>query len=239
MSRCTSLVSLISFILMTLVPIEGAFVFDVYRMFQYDKASVPMGSQRTSLNLLATTLHSRMDTLSRYIVVASYDQLNETIFTQLLEKDVEGLLVLLPDEDDPDVLNNSNWINFNHLENKWTKMFLDIPIYFARESLAGGFYKELLDEDLHGVSPVNDDYRLIVSAPEAKPIPFIDVTNFQGWLAGSTSRERSHSIAIVASYDTFAVAPELALGADSSSGILAILEPVSYTHLTLPTKRIV
>jgi hypothetical protein len=55
--------------------------------------------------------------------------------------------------------------------------------------------------------------------------------NFQGWLAGNSPSEGQTSkldlptIAVVAYYDTFGAAPDMATGSDSNgSGVVAVLE---------------
>jgi len=75
-----------------------------------------------------------------------------------------------------------------------------------------------------------DNYRLVVNAPDPKPITNGEIANLQGWLAGAVPKsiegdKAVPTIAIVAHYDSFAVAPDLAIGGDSNgSGVLALLE---------------
>jgi hypothetical protein len=71
----TIIVALLSFMQIFLQPVEGMNVFDVYRMFQLEKGTTPLGSQRVSVSSLATTA-ARKGSLARFIVLVPFDQMS-------------------------------------------------------------------------------------------------------------------------------------------------------------------
>eukprot|EP01120_Amphizonella_sp_Union-15-10_P004475 TRINITY_DN150_c0_g5_i1.p1 TRINITY_DN150_c0_g5~~TRINITY_DN150_c0_g5_i1.p1 ORF type:complete len:528 (-),score=82.95 TRINITY_DN150_c0_g5_i1:78-1661(-) len=222
----THLLSLLSFLSM-LVPLRGAIVFDVYRMLQYEKVTTPFGSQRASVNQLAATLSSKPEALINSLVVSPLELMNETRFNELIHNKVDGFLFLFPPEGAP--INRASLSSWKLLEQALLNQKFDFPVYFARSSSTQFLYQKLLAEDKIQASPMHDNYRLVVNAPEPKPIPNPTIANFQGWLAGTSATKADDgslpTIAIVAHYDSFSIAPELAFGGDSNgSGVLALLE---------------
>jgi hypothetical protein len=83
-----TLLSLLSFIVMWLGQllwlVESSYVFDVYRMFQFDKGAAHFGSQRAAVNLFAATLSTiNLPSLSQYILVAPVEHFNQTLLEQV------------------------------------------------------------------------------------------------------------------------------------------------------------
>jgi hypothetical protein len=85
-----ALLSLLSFVIMCLsqhlIPlVESAHVFEVYRMFQYDKGPLHFGSQRTVINLFAATLSTlvKLDTLSQYVIILPLEHFNHSVLEQV------------------------------------------------------------------------------------------------------------------------------------------------------------
>lgn len=218
---------------------NGVHVFDVYRLFQLEEGSTAFGSQKVAVNSLATTA-AKVGTMSRYIVVIPFKDFNiELIDDLLLQRGAEALLVLLPQNTSvisPDVL--AKWRGY---EKEILKKEFKGAIYFAFEDEAvTSLYQEIaasstrpefthVIEFLESLLGSQDQYHLIVSGPEPTPIKNIKVTNLEGWVSGAgginPEGQILPTIAVVAHYDTFAVAPGLAYGADASaSGVVALLE---------------
>jgi hypothetical protein len=88
MAMDRALLSILSLILMwlgqVLLLVESAHVFDVYRMFQYDKGTAHFGSQRAAVNLFAATLATmKLSSLSQYILVVPIEHFNQSILEQV------------------------------------------------------------------------------------------------------------------------------------------------------------
>jgi hypothetical protein len=202
MAMDRALLSILSLILMwlgqVLLLVESAHVFDVYRMFQYDKGTAHFGSQRAAVNLFAATLATmKLSSLSQYILVVPIEHFNQSILEQVLIKKIGGLLILLPSEESNCTLAATRWsIDFEH--SLLTREFA-FPIYFTfRTAAMEEFYNELLvlsssdyqrddKKSSHWFSVLVEpkEYRLVASVKEPKPITSsIYATNLQGWLAG-------------------------------------------------------
>ncbi|XP_063889266.1 BOS complex subunit NCLN-like [Scylla paramamosain] len=90
-----------------------------------------------------------------------------------------------------------------------------------------------------------DGYQIVVGGSQSKLVPDMTIANIQGKLSGYGVEEQLPTIAIVAHYDAFGAAPELAWGADSNgSGVVVLLElarilsrlyasPRTHPHLNL------
>jgi len=233
------LLILFNILLLMLETSDGIVVSDVYRMFQLEKAGTPFGSQRVSVNLLSTST-LRSGSLSKYIVVLPLKEFNlEVMEDILIQRSAEALLILLPK--DPSEISATLQKNWRNYEQELIRKELKAPVYFAYEDdTTKSLYKEVLTastrpeiihfiEFLESLVGSQDQYQLVVSDAEATPIQDISLANYQGWLAGAgginTEGQTLPTIAIVAYYDTFNVAPSLAFGADTSaSGVVALLE---------------
>ena len=76
---------------------------------------------------------------------------------------------------------------------------------------------------LHSASA--NGFQMVVSGAQSKALSDFQRVNIQGKLTGSGIEEQLPTIAIVAHYDAYGVAPMLAKGADSNgSGVVALLE---------------
>jgi len=139
------------------------------------------------------------------------------------------MVVLTPIKDGLDPDNLDKW---PEVERSLLQQKVSGAIYFAhRDETTLKLYEELSKEitATGATSWIDvDSYRFEVLPPEAAPINEVKVHNIQGWLAGASKGSSGDSlptIAIVASYDSFGIAPGLATGADSNgSGVVALLE---------------
>ncbi|CAG2114386.1 unnamed protein product, partial [Medioppia subpectinata] len=74
-------------------------------------------------------------------------------------------------------------------------------------------------------SVTTNGHQLVVSALPAAPVKDTIITNIQAKLIGAGVEDQMPTIAVVAHYDAFGLAPELSFGADSNgSGVTALLE---------------
>ncbi|GLH07945.1 Nicalin [Gryllus bimaculatus] len=93
--------------------------------------------------------------------------------------------------------------------------------------------------DLHGVPHVlfscisANGYQIVIGTNQATAKQDINVATIQGKLSGYGVEEKLPTIALVAHYDSFGVAPELSFGADSNgSGVAMLLELARlFSHL--------
>ncbi|XP_039276240.1 nicalin-like [Nilaparvata lugens] len=78
---------------------------------------------------------------------------------------------------------------------------------------------------LHSVSA--NGYQIVINTNKASPRIDVNIASIQGKLSGYGVEDKLPTIAIVAHYDSFGIAPELAFGAESNgSGVVLLLELV-------------
>ncbi len=109
MNLIPSSVALISFILLCLYePVHGVHVFDVYRMFQFDRGT-SFGSQKAAINALATSA-TRRGSLARSLVILPFAAVDIDKLDEIIDKRnaagtsankstgliISALLILLP-----------------------------------------------------------------------------------------------------------------------------------------------
>ena len=103
------------------------------------------------------------------------------------------------------------------------KAAVAVPVYFTfKAPSTDEMYSDITKEGGDGVW-------LVVNDAEAEPLGKVQGVNMQSWLTGQGGiggdSDNLPTIAVVTHYDTFAVAPSLAVGADDNgSGVVAFLE---------------
>ncbi|KAK6272343.1 hypothetical protein POUND7_009426 [Theobroma cacao] len=230
------------FILVACVELcDAAAVVDVYRLIQYDMSGSPFGSRLASLNHHAASLHFPPGAdLSRTVLIIPLRELNITFVREYInqKKPLGGLLFLLPE-----VFSFENGGNKQiHEKEKMKNVLAELeqllihanipyPVYFAFENdEIETVLADIKKNDAIGqpATATTGGYKLVIPTPEPKKVASPTITNIQGWLAGLKADGEANqlpTIAIVASYDTFGVAPALSVGSDSNgSGIVALLE---------------
>ncbi|WRX32377.1 hypothetical protein QQP08_024864 [Theobroma cacao] len=230
------------FILVACVELcDAAAVVDVYRLIQYDMSGSPFGSRFASLNHHAASLHFPPGAdLSRTVLIIPLRELNITFVREYInqKKPLGGLLFLLPE-----VFSFENGGNKQiHEKEKMKNVLAELeqllihanipyPVYFAFENdEIETVLADIKKNDAIGqpATATTGGYKLVIPTPEPKKVASPTITNIQGWLAGLKADGEANqlpTIAIVASYDTFGVAPALSVGSDSNgSGIVALLE---------------
>mmetsp|Transcript_19193 Transcript_19193/g.31416 ORF Transcript_19193/g.31416 Transcript_19193/m.31416 type:complete len:538 (+) Transcript_19193:93-1706(+) len=213
--------------------LSGAFAaqtFPAYRVIQYDKAGSPFGSRRTILNLLASG-PSAPDLSRKVALVRASDLQNVTFDDLLTNKHASGVVVLLPES--VNSVPEATLGNWKRQEQDLLNMEVRVPVYFAKEtSDLRDIYDSVVKLTVGGRttgSSAKEGYQFVVSGSEASKISRVEAVNIVGTLYGdsgpSVEGEALPTIAIVAHYDTFGAAPELANGTDTNgSGAVALLE---------------
>eukprot|EP00943_MAST-04B_sp_MAST-4B-sp1_P003818 g3818.t1 len=232
--------------------IDAVHVFDTYRAVQYDNDGEPYGSRKVRVDYLAiavpnksakqsvgsgaetsddaTKKKKRVRRLSRNVVVltmeeATKDTLDDLIFT----RKCGGLLILIPS-------------SFKNIPKKTLAEWKDVEKWLINMEVGPPLYFSVMDEKLQNTYnalvqardanslQAHDDYRLVSDLTVPKKINKVKLMNIQGWIAGSSNEadvdsESLGTVAIVAHYDSFGVAPGLSHGVDSNgSGVAALLE---------------
>merc|ERR1712166_90278 len=197
--------------------------FEAHRMIQYDRGNAAFGSRKTYVGALAGTLES--SSLEKKVAMLHMDEVTDELIDQIINGSLgTAVLIILPE--DMLALDDSAIALWRGFERKLLLSSTPIPVYFA---FKGSEVAEIYDR-VAAAGSTSDGYQLMVSNPEARPISPVHAVNIQGWLPGvgadhGAAADHLPTLAIVAHYDTFGVAPSLAVGAgDNASGVVALLE---------------
>lgn len=209
-------------------PVAGSHEFSVYRMQQYDLHTVAHGSRSSSINLEGRSLTSW--STSRHCVMARMQDITIEHFQEIRAK-AGALLLVLPKNNT--LLTKEERQHIQLLEMAMTQQDFSGATYFMKwtpevdgilEDIQHSFITDdksgtALEAMLNTVS--SNGYQIVVTA--TSPVKIDSKANsIHGKLVGSGSGQ---TIVIAAHYDSFAVAPDLSLGADSNaSGVVALLE---------------
>ncbi|XP_039278085.1 nicalin [Nilaparvata lugens] len=229
------LIALPLFIIISPVcPVTASHEFPVYRMQQYDLHGVPHGCRSAPVNLEARSLSSW--STGRHCVVARMQDISADQFREIRAK-AGALLVALPR--DLSTLTDKQKQDLIQLEKGMLYQEVFIPVYFAvwtpelQTILDDVAHSKLTDEKagtaaqalLHSVSA--NGYQIVINTNKASPRIDVNIASIQGKLSGYGVEDKLPTIAIVAHYDSFGIAPELAFGAESNgSGVVLLLELV-------------
>lgn len=215
-------------------PVSASAEFPVYRMQHYDLHGVAHGCRSAGINLEARSLTSWSS--PRHCVVAKLKDLTIDNFRNIKLK-AGALLIMLPQ--DFSNLNDEDKEHFLLLENAMVAQEISIPVYFSR-------YSKKLDIIVNEISQgldTNDmsksaaetmfnsiaanGYQIVVSSSNPSIKTDAKVATVQGHLSGYSTDGKIPTIAVVAHYDSFGIAPDLSYGADSNgSGVVILLELV-------------
>jgi len=198
-------------------------VLDVYRMVQYDQGDAMLGSRRSGVSMLASP--SAKGEVSRKAVVLDFNSVTEELLDELIgTKPAGALIIVLPEN--LGELSDQQRATWMKAESNLMKRKAPMSVYFTVDGEEARAMKAKVEQNM-------GDVKLVVP-PDANTarIKKIEAENFQGVLAGggsepgdSAAADTAPTIAVVAYYDTFGVAPGLAMGADSNgSGVIALLE---------------
>ncbi|KAJ9573916.1 hypothetical protein L9F63_008715, partial [Diploptera punctata] len=235
------LIALPIFIIMSPVnPVTAAHEFPVHRMQQYDLHGVAHGCRSSPVNLEARSI-SGWGT-SRHCVVARLEDVTTDQFREIRSR-AGALLIMLPQQ----MADLSDDIKQQMLDLEETMMSLEIsiPVYFAEwspslQSILDDVSKSFITDDRAGSaaeallnSVSANGYQIVISTSQATARTDVNVATIQGKLSGYGVEEKLPTIAVVAHYDSFGVAPELSFGADSNgSGVAMLMELARlFSHL--------
>ncbi|KAG0728028.1 Nicalin [Chionoecetes opilio] len=240
-------------ILLSPVPVDAAAEFTVFRLQQYDlhgsahgKAPphgclvclgqpvcyVGHGSRSSVVNVEARSLDA--GSVARRCVLARLVDLTPGHYHRLITQGAAALLILLP-------------VNLTALTQEHHQLVLEVEaamleadtqmaVFLAHETLELLHIYEAVRTATNTDAATSaaaammgslstDGYQIVVAGSQSKLVADMTVANIQGKLSGYGVEEQLPTIAIVAHYDAFGAAPELARGADSNgSGVVVLLE---------------
>ncbi|XP_033101240.1 nicalin-1-like [Anneissia japonica] len=213
------------------VPVDAAHEFSVYRMQQYDLQGTQYGCRNALVNMEARPINSNV--MVRRCLVTRLAELTAERYQEIIEG-AGALLVLLPKdinslpqsavqywlELEPQILEQESKvpIYFAYEDDRLLEIYNDISTAVSSDQAASGA------EALLGAVYANG-FQMVVSGSQSKPMKDATITSLQGKLSGKGIEDQLPTIAIVAHYDSFGVAPYLARGGDSNgSGVAALLE---------------
>ncbi|XP_069689048.1 BOS complex subunit NCLN [Periplaneta americana] len=227
------LIALPIFIIISPVnPVGAAHEFPVHRMQQYDLHGVAHGCRSSSVNLEARSI-SGWGT-SRHCVVTRLEDITTDQFREVRSK-AGALLVMLPQH--VMELQKEEKQQMMELEEAMMSQEISIPVYFAEwdpdlQNIFNDISNSFVTDDRAGSaaeallnSVSANGYQIVISASQATARTDVNIATIQGKLSGYGVEEKLPTIAVVAYYDSFGVAPELSFGADSNgSGVVMLLE---------------
>ncbi|XP_014661861.1 PREDICTED: nicalin-1-like [Priapulus caudatus] len=213
-------------------PVHAAHEFAVYRMQQYDLQGRPYGCRNALVNVEARSIDAK--SITRRCLVTSLQDFAADKYKYAQEQNAAGLLVLLPQN--LSSLSSEEQDRLLQLEQDLMDEETSMPVYFTtvtdelsdmfsdlKRGAGHGRQATAVEEMLSAVT--GNGFQLVFSGQQAKAQPDFQVFNIQGKLSGLGIEERLPTIAIIAHYDSYGVAPGLATGVDSNgSGVIALLE---------------
>lgn len=209
-----------------------------FRALQYDLEGESRGSRRAKIDLRAIVdplsssiagkkrMPRKKRLLNRYVALVTMDDITVEHLEELVDElRLGGLLLVIPR--DFSAVSAERMAEWLAVEQWLLSREIKIPIYFARDS------PEVAE--LHGSLVAArrsasgwDYYKLKSDVSDGSKLVRPSLHNIQGWLPGSSAEMDSESlptILVVAHYDTFGAAPDLATGSGSNSGgVVALLE---------------
>ncbi|XP_053558840.1 nicalin [Bombina bombina] len=210
---------------------DAAHEFTVYRMQQYDLQGQSYGSRNALLNTEARTVEA--DVLSRRCVLMRLADFSFEQYQKALRQSAGAVVIILPQ--DMAALPQEIVQQFMDIEPEMLSMETQVPVYFAVEDaeLLSIYEQTLVASANQGTSSAAEvlihtatanGFQMVTSGAQSKAVNDWLVTSIEGRLAG-LGAEDLPTIAIVAHYDSFGVAPWLSYGADSNgSGVAILLE---------------
>ncbi|XP_075062627.1 BOS complex subunit NCLN [Mixophyes fleayi] len=210
---------------------EAAHEFTVYRMQQYDLQGQSYGTRSAVLNTEARTAEA--DVLSRRCVLIRLADFSFQQYQKALRQTAGAVVIILPR--DMAALPQDIVQQFMDIEPEMLSMETQVPVYFAVEDaeLISIYEQTLAASASQGTSSAAEvllhtatanGFQMVTSGAQSKAVSDWLVASVEGRLAGLGSEDLP-TIAIVAHYDSFGVAPWLSYGADSNgSGVAILLE---------------
>nr|CAG4634664.1 EOG090X02MW [Alona affinis] len=212
---------------------NAAIDFPVYRLQHFDLQGIKYGSRSSVLNFESRSIETRNP--ARKCIIMKVQEFSTGRFRELINEGIGALLIVLPS--DLDSLSDELKENILEAENFLLSQEILIPVYFTyQSSQLDEIYASIKESTMKDSATsaaqallgavFANGYQLAVNGNQAKLLPDQQITNIQGKLPGF-SMEELPVVAVVAHYDAFGAAPDLAFGSDSNaSGVAALLEIV-------------
>ncbi|XP_044263181.1 nicalin-1 [Tribolium madens] len=213
-------------------PVLASHEFPVYRMQHFDLHGMAHGSRSAAVNLEARSLTGW--STSRHCVIVKLQDLTIDHFRNIRTK-AGALLVVLPN--DFSALNSDEKQHLLLLEHAMLAQEISVPVYFAiwtaeLETIVDEVSQNVATNDLTKSaaeamfsSVAANGYQFVVSPGTTSVKQDVKVATIQGHLSGYSQEGKVPTLAVVAHYDSFGVAPNLSFGADSNgSGVVILLE---------------
>ncbi|XP_018417165.1 PREDICTED: nicalin [Nanorana parkeri] len=208
---------------------DAAHEFTVYRMQQYDLQGQSYGTRSSVLNTEARTVEA--DLLSRRCVLMRLADFSYQQYQKALRQSAGAVVIILPHE--MAALPQDIVQQFMDIEPEMLSMETQVPVYFAVEDaeLISIYEQTLAASANQGTSSAAEvllhtatanGFQMVTSGSQSKAVSDWLVTSVEGRLTGLGSEDLP-TIAIVAHYDSFGVAPWLSYGADSNGSGMAVL----------------
>ncbi|CAK9823499.1 ncl1 [Anthophora retusa] len=222
-------------------PVASSHEFPVYRMHQYDLYGVPHGCRSAFICLEARSL-TQWST-SRHCVITEALSLTPSLFHSIKHK-AGALIIVLPQKITDLTLEEKQHI-MSLEESMLLRPEITIPVYFASwhpnlQTILDDLSNEFVTDERAGSaaeamfnSIYASGYQVVVGSGPALAKRDVKVTTLHGKLTGTGAEEKLPTIVLVAHYDSAAVAPELAFGADSNASGVAMLLEIARLFSTL------
>ncbi|KAK6016907.1 hypothetical protein OSTOST_17605, partial [Ostertagia ostertagi] len=180
--------------------------FQAFRLQQYELNGNVIGSKHFRVQYEAVSLNSKA---LRRCVVVSWRDLTGRNLDELMETTVGALLIIIPS--DLDALSPADKTLFMELEQKLATARTDLAVYVSHSSPEAN---TILSDVQSASGVIHFDWIAISNS-----------INLQAQAVLSSSERSAPTIAFVAHYDSHAVFPGAAVGADSNgSGVIVLLE---------------
>lgn len=213
------------------VVVDASAVIDICRLVHADIEGRTIGSAHPRILSYATLPLSEAK-LFRAVVVSPLQLITAEKLTGLLQRKsgIEGFLLVLPRDYDKGTLSAEDAENLRSIELAVLEVPPERPLYFAVENDALTELIQATTAMFNRRQPptsTTDRFVLDVAGIAPKEIKGGSFSNFIGWLSAQEGKglgkSEAPTIALVASYDTFSLAPALPSGADSNGSGLAVL----------------
>jgi len=208
---------------------NAAHEFTAYRTQQYDLHGSTHGCRNALVSSEARTLES--SSYMRKCVIIRSSDLTQTEYLKVQDSSPSAILILVNGN-----MSEAETESFMEMEEMILSTETNIPIFFAPED------KDLVeiydqvsqstrsDKERSALQAIIESapfvgYQIVAKGSQAKSVPNHPIVNIQGVLHGQGDESLLPTIAFVAHYDAFGVAPHLSYGANSdASGVVALLE---------------
>lgn len=205
--------------------------FTVYRLQQYQLHGYSYGSLGSIVGVEAGSLSN--GPMLRQCILAKLAEVTPSVYQRVAESGAAAMVVILPGNMTSLAPPARQLVR--ELEQGMLSQEVQTAVFFAQETAElTSIYRAVKARTVTAAKSAaanffstlaSDGYQMVVSGAQSKPIQDIAIANIHGKLSGYGAEDKLPTVALVAHYDAFAAAPELAFGGDSNgSGVAALLE---------------